>query len=94
MTLAFWILAVIGVLVALAILIEYSMKRGRYRPLSTYAVNQRRWDDPASDRSPVSVTGGTWVRKDHEMNDGRTYMVSKDPQVQAIELMPSKARKD
>ena len=44
-------LGVLGLLIAIAAILEAILRRNRHRPLSRHAVTRRRWDDPALDRT-------------------------------------------
>ena len=90
-----WLLAFVFVLVAAAALYEAWSKRGTHRPLSSHAINQRRWDDPNrpnQDESQHVLEAETGVGV-QGLSGKREWRVAKDPHEQARILMPDDAKK-
>ncbi len=91
-----WIIAGLLVLVALAAIAaiyEAWIKRATHRPLSSHAINQRRWDDPnRPDESHQVVRAETGIGR-QGLSGIHEYRVSKDPAEQARMLMPDKIKK-
>ena len=89
-----WGLGALFAVIAAAALYEAWSKRGAHRPLSSYSINQRRWDDPHRDgheeRHQV-VTAETGVGR-QGLSGKYQYRVSKDPEDQARMLMPDHAK--
>ncbi len=89
-----WVLAGIFAVVAAAAAFEAWSKRGTHRPLSSHAINQRRWDDPNrpdQKESHHTITAETGVGR-QGLSGKREYRVSKAPEEQARMLMPDTAK--
>lgn len=89
-------LVIIGCFIALVVvaaIAEAYIKRNRKKPLSYYAVNTRRWDDPAND------PGNRHTEIEHTFRDSRSetlhkhWQVARDPEKYAEAMMPAKPRK-
>ena len=90
-----WALGALAVLLAAAIGLEAWYKRGTHRPLSSHAINQRRWDDPdrPGQDEPMHVMQAETGIGRQGLSGKREWRVPKDPQEQARILMPEKAKK-
>ena len=91
-----WILGGIAALVGAAALLEAWNKRGTRRPLSSHAINQRRWDDPNyPDRDdPYATITAERAFGKLGLTGAREWKFPKDPQEQAKALMPERAKQE
>ena len=90
-----WIPGALFALVAVAAILEAWARRGTHRPLSSHAINQRRWDDPnrpEQDQSHHVMQAETGVGF-QGLSGKREWRVAKDPHEQARILMPDDAKK-
>ncbi len=89
-----WFISALIALIGGAIVVELWLRRGTRPPLSSHAVNQRRWDDPnRPDRDkPFHVIEAETGVGRQGLSGNRQYKVAKDPQEQARMLMPDHAR--
>lgn len=90
MNTALLIMGAIAGLVVAAALIEAYFKSKKYRPLSSFAVTKRRWDDPANDPSDDRMIVETPVYN-HRGDSGerKQWSVPKDPTEYARAMMPA-----
>ena len=91
-----WLGVAIAVVLMVAAAAGYEAwaKRGKRRPLSSHAANQRRWDDP---HRPGQDQDHHLLTADHVvgrlgLTGKREWRFPKDPQEQAKALMPERAK--
>lgn len=80
-------------LVVVAAIAEAYIKRNRKKPLSYYAVNSRRWDDPANNPADRHSEIEQTNRDGKGETSHKRWQVARDPEKNAGAMMPAKPRK-